>query len=107
RSRQPRTGPLDRDVARRGGQMRTRLRELPRGARSRDSAAFLRWTACLPITRAERSGVAQWQSERLLTVRLWVRVPPPELSGGVAPNVGASRAAGLPWADRGRCSGSA
>ena len=26
-----------------------------------------------------RSGVAQWQSERLLTVRLWVRVPPPEL----------------------------
>src|SRR3712207_8761009 len=27
---------------------------------------------------ATRSGVAQWQSERLLTARLWVRVPPPE-----------------------------
>ena len=26
-----------------------------------------------------RSGVAQWQSDRLLTDRLWVRVPPPEL----------------------------
>ncbi len=25
-----------------------------------------------------RSGVAQWQSERLLIARLWVRVPPPE-----------------------------
>ncbi len=33
---------------------------------------------------ARRSGVAQWQSERLLTVRLWVRVPPPELSQGLA-----------------------
>ena len=29
--------------------------------------------------RRPRSGVAQWQSERLLIVRLWVRVPPPEL----------------------------
>ncbi len=27
----------------------------------------------------DRSGVAQWQSDRLLTDRLWVRVPPPEL----------------------------
>jgi hypothetical protein len=25
-----------------------------------------------------RSGVAQWQSSRLLTDWLWVRVPPPE-----------------------------
>jgi hypothetical protein len=26
----------------------------------------------------KRSGVAQWQSSRLLTDWLWVRVPPPE-----------------------------
>jgi hypothetical protein len=39
-------------------------------------------TVCLP--KVARSGVAQWQRERLLIARLWVRVPPPELSSNSA-----------------------
>ncbi|MCW3027166.1 MAG: hypothetical protein JWN81_377 [Solirubrobacterales bacterium] len=31
------------------------------------------------VAQLGRSGVAQWQSRTLLTSRLWVRVPPPEL----------------------------
>jgi transposase-like protein len=40
--------------------------------------------------RTTRSGVAQWQSIRLLIEGLWVRVPPPELDEGRRP-VGAVR----------------
>ena len=36
------------------------------------------WRHPATLAPVTRSGVAQWQSERLLTVRLWVRVPPPE-----------------------------
>src|SRR3954470_11299524 len=69
--------------------MRSALRELPCGGRGGNSsdrrvtkmASFgADYLGSCPPGWRNRSGVAQWQSERLLTVRLWVRVPPPELS---------------------------
>ena len=65
--------------ARGGEEVRPPLLELPRSGRGQG------YWRCPNMGRfPQQSGVAQWQSERLLTVRLWVRVPPPELDRGAA-----------------------
>ena len=52
----------------------------PLSERAAHLAAAVSYHAARGVAlRRRRSGVAQWQSERLLIVRLWVRVPPPEL----------------------------
>jgi hypothetical protein len=74
----PRAVAGHRPLAGGGAEVRAALRELPCGGRRRPCGATLparRPARC----RCARSGVAQWQSNRLLTDRLWVRVPPPEL----------------------------
>src|SRR3954452_10305915 len=61
--------------------MRARLLELPRGDRGRREDPFLRCGDPPVDYRVVQTvrGSSIRQSERLLTVRLWVRVPPPEL----------------------------
>ena len=73
----PGRGAGTRTGARRGSQVRSPLRHLPRRGRGR-----CRYPAherpAWPVCPAGRSGVIQWQNARLLTESLWVRVPPPE-----------------------------
>jgi hypothetical protein len=57
------------------------LRKLPRrgGVRFDPASRTINRGRLSGVAHSVPSGVAQWQSERLLTARLWVRVPPPEL----------------------------
>src|SRR5688572_8236595 len=75
-AQQRRCRPVARGATGRGSEMRAPLRELPRGGGS--------WSRRRPISPyyedgrlrrwLSRSGVAQWQSIRLLTEGLWVRI---------------------------------
>jgi hypothetical protein len=66
----------------RGFEMRPVVLELPRGGRGGTQGPPLTCRLqcpARPFRASRRSGVAQWQSIRLLIEGLWVRVPPPEL----------------------------
>jgi hypothetical protein len=68
-------------------EVRTAVRELSRQGRSwarSTSPKIGRSSRLSCLAQEARSGVAQWQSIRLLIEGLWVRVPPPELDRGAA-----------------------
>ena len=82
-----------RPAARGGAEVRATVRELPREGRGRGAALCRAGRSSRVVQLQNPSGVAQWQSIRLLTEGLWVRVPPPELHE--APR-GASFRCGVP-----------
>ena len=70
--------PIAASGARGGAQVRATVRELPRRGRGGTRCSCRPRRYSVAVRGADRSGVAQWQSIRLLTEGLWVRVPPPE-----------------------------
>src|ERR671922_2969227 len=78
-SQSPRSRAFARESEGRGAEMRVVVLKLPRRGGDGSPSGTFGPASWPPRPDAPQSGVAQWQSIRLLTEGLWVRVPPPEL----------------------------
>src|SRR5919108_2887432 len=77
-SQSPRSRAFARESEGRGAEMRVVVLKLPRRGGDGSPSGTFGPASWPPRPDAPQSGVAQWQSIRLLTEGLWVRVPPPE-----------------------------